>query len=308
MKKLLVSCLALAAVFGSIPFVGCSDSTNGQQSANAGAAGDSVGGQGAGGACETGSEGCSCYGNNSCDGNLTCERGRCVSGAGGTGAEGAGGAANGGLGNTGGQPSAGGATAQAGSASEVGGAGGSASKPDDCGGAAKTVLDNFFSCDDHICEIDGRSGDWFAYAKAGISNKLTIEAMANGFINENCAAVARGAYIGSGTVDPFAGIGFALAGETPYDLSGYTGIQVAIETTEKMYVYVYTADAEFVAPFTQLLNSAKASIPFTKFTRASGANTLDLTQIKGFKFTPDLTDAATMNDSFSFAVYGVQLY
>ena len=317
MKKLLVSCLALVAVFGSIPFVGCSDSAKGEQSShpgasgNPGAGGNPGDGGGAGGACESGSEGCSCYRNDTCDANLTCDKGRCVTGAGGTGGDAAGGATNGGSGTAGGETAVagGGATGQAGSPSEAGGgAGGAASKPDDCGGAAKNVLDNFFSCDDRICEIDGRGGSWYSYAKIGISNKLTIEANPNGFVNKNCAAAARGAYIGSGTTDPFAGIGFALADQSPYDVSGYTGVQVSIETTEAMYVYVYTADAEFAAPFTQLNNSNKVSIPFTTFTHASGSATLDLTQVEGFKFTPDLTDAATMNDSFNFAVYGVQLY
>lgn len=171
------------------------------------------------------------------------------------------------------------------------------------------MVENFFICEVRICEIAGRSGSWYAYARQGITNNLTVAANQAGFVNKSCAAAVRGSYIGIGIDSPFAGIGFALADQAPYNVSSYTGIQVSIETTEKMYVHIYTTSgADFIVAFNQLNNSNKVKIPFTSFTYSFGDTTLDLTQVEGFKFTPDLTDAQTMNDSFNFAVYSVQLY
>jgi len=258
-----------------------------------------------GGACATGSEGCTCYGNHTCDPGLTCASSLCVQLGGGTG------------GTTGGGGSS--ATGSGGS-SATGSGGSSATGSGGSGGCTCTaglecttdgrcvdpkVIDDFADCNTQINLIRGRNGGWYEAADVGINVGFAVSTPPTGFADRRCAAWETGGPTGNGTTN-FALMGVAMTSAgTPVSFVGYTGIQLALEAMPIDFTIKTTNGGYFTKRLTMTSGTQTMSIPFTSLVPRSDSipQAIDLSQILDIQFT--VIDP-TMG--YGFVIHGLTLY
>ncbi len=296
-----------------------------------------VGGGGTG--CETGEEGCACFGNDTCNDDLSCLSDVCVdtgsgsgsasssggsdgsggsagdgSGGDGSGGDGSGGDGSGGDGSggdgSGGDGSGGdgsGGSSSTGGSNSTGGNDGSGGGPsaDTCGGAAANIVDNFHSCDENICEIAGRKGVWYGEADLLVNDDFEVDEPGGTWGDNSCAAIATGGSAEVTNVD-FAYIGVILNGGAGYDVSGYSGVRIDIESDDQVYVSIVTSDGGHygvnvpggTGGTSQIRNAAFGAMV------AAGDNvgTKDLTNVEEIHF------AADDPTGYGFAIHGVEFY
>jgi hypothetical protein len=170
-----------------------------------------------------------------------------------------------------------------------------------------TVIDNFATCDEAICNLGGRSGNWFTFATADINQAFAVSAPPSGFVDRACAAWSTGGPKSGVTVtQTYAGIGLQLAVGAGYDLSGYTGVIVSMESGQGVHFVVNdTSNHLFGAEMSGGGSGAQSyTIPFSSLTAltASAAGALNLKQVVQLEFDSDMPTA------YGFAIYSVSLY
>src|SRR5688500_1534738 len=158
----------------------------------------------------------------------------------------AGNAGNAGNAGDAGNAGSGGSAGSAGSAGSSGsaGSGGSSGGPaDPCDGAPSTVIDNFVTCDVRICNVGGRSGEWYGFADTGVNLMFGVGIPGTAWV-QRCGAWATGGPRLRGGIT-YAGIGFQLAGGATHDLSAYTGAMVTLETNSRVWFTVKTVSGGY---------------------------------------------------------------
>jgi len=305
---------ALTTIHRAREVTGCSDS--GSKSS-----GDGDGGAiGDGDSCQTGNEGCACYANKTCNEDLQClSKLRVDAGGTGDGGESNSGDGDGDLssgdgdgdsssGDGDGDSSTGGdgdSSSGDGDGDSSTGGDGDGDALDACKNAAANVIDNFASCDENICNVDGRSGSWYNYADTLVNDSFKVGVPGGLWGDQSCAAVATG---GSDEISHvgYAGIGIILADGEPYDLSGYTGLRLSIETDDDVQVIIKTATGGlFGAWFAGNTNSSSLSrdVSFASMSALVGSvGSKTLNAITELQFNADDPTA------YGFAVHRVTLY
>jgi hypothetical protein len=188
-----------------------------------------------------------------------------------------------------------------------GGAGGTPVVNTGCG---TNVVDDFSSCDDEICEREGRVGGWFTFAGDGIGideDQDGVRYPTSDWVDETCAVMLAG---GDNTLDTeyYAGIGLALNDFDPYDLSGYQGVRFTIEAGAQIDFTLRTAADEYFigpSPVGPTVGSETFSIALADLI-ARGDNPdaeLNLTLIQEFQWT-----VVAPEEGFGMAIHLVELY
>jgi hypothetical protein len=310
MRGIVVRLLVL--VFGGIVVASCgSKSTGGKM-------------------CSTGSEGCACYGNGSCNTGLTCASNLCVNLNGGAGgATGAGGssAGNGGMSGGNGGMSGGNGGMSGGNGGMSGGnggmSGGNGGMSGGNGGASgctctgtmrcttdghcvdPNVIDDFADCNTAINMIDGRNGSWYASGDTGVNVSFAVGTPPSGFSDKQCGAWTTGGPTGSGTTN----FGILGANMTTTDgavsFAGHTGLQVSLEAQSLDLVLKTTNGGYFTYRLSSTSGAQTFMVPFSSFTARSDSQvpTLSLTSITDIQFA--VIDASV---GYGFVVHGVSLY
>jgi hypothetical protein len=196
-------------------------------------------------------------------------------------------------------PGTGGAPASGGSS------GGGGSAADGCNNAAASVIDNFATCDSSICNLAGRSGTWFSYSS---NNNIGVQCSASvppvSWIDRGCGYYCTNGVAGA----TWAGAGFDLKDPSgAYDLSGYTGIYVKIETGQTLTVAMKDLAGGMwrSAVIGGGSGAVTYTLPFSKMNPDSGTSgSLNLSQIVGFRFDMEPKSVS----SFGFAIHMVTLY
>jgi hypothetical protein len=165
------------------------------------------------------------------------------------------------------------------------------------------MIDNFFTCNDRICEIGGRSGAWYAFADTGVNLNFAVSIPGTGWIDRTCAAWAIGGPLTTGS-RTYAGIGFQLAEGAAYNLSPYTGVRVALETDNRVWFTVKTASLGYFGGWMAATSGTEIrSLAFATLAPNAGTvGTLDPSQVTELQFT------AEFPGGFGFAVHRVELY
>ncbi len=165
------------------------------------------------------------------------------------------------------------------------------------------IIDNFATCDDYINEVDGRSGSWYSWADNGINLDFAVRTPPSGWSNQGCAALATGGELPSGETN-FAGIGLIVANGEPYDLRGYSGLTVSIETGDDVSVAIKTlSGGQFGYRLGPTTGSETTNIDFYYFGAWANSTSqyLDLSEVIEIQFVPHSLP-------FGFAVHLVSLY
>jgi hypothetical protein len=219
----------------------------------------------------------------------------------------------GGAAQTGGAPATGGATPGAtGGALATGGATQSAT-----GGAISTggtsavtnspVIDAFASCDNKIESNSGRSGEWYSFADSDLNATHGYGDPGTKWADHGCSAwIIVGC---TGTACGYAGIGFQLLGGSPYDLSSYDGVSIALESGSDVYFVVKTSNGGyFGAWLTATSGNQTRNAEFLDLAEMSDSavSTLNPTLITEMQFTI----GAPLDDTqgAGFAIHSVTLY
>jgi len=232
------------------------------RSGAAGATGTTgTGGGGGRGAstCPAGSETCACYGNGTCNANLSCASNLCVKLGGGGGTTGSG--AGGGMGSTTG---------------------------DTCGNAPASTIDNFATCDVNACDVGGKHGGWFSYADNGINLDFAVRVPPSAWKWQSCSAVVTGGPLTSGST-AYAGIGVTLNGPNAYDVSGYTGVRFRLESATRIWVGIEMTNGGRFGVFAPASNAVIRDVSFASMNVQADSSTSvkDLTLVKQVVFSPE---------------------
>jgi hypothetical protein len=165
------------------------------------------------------------------------------------------------------------------------------------------MIDNFVTCNPRICDVGGRSGEWYGFADTGVNLTFAVAVPGTGWVDRSCAAWAIGGPLSSGGLT-YAGIGFQLAQGAAYDLSAYTGVTVALETNSRVWFTVKTASGGYFGGWLAATSGTQSrTLAFSVLTPNTGTvGTLDKSQITEFQFT------AEFPSSFGFAIHQVALY
>lgn len=248
------------------------------------------------GTCSQGDEGCSCYPNETCNGSLSCLSSICVS-----------------LGeapppapptpNTPATPDTP-ATPQTPTPPPPATPNPPPAPPNPPPASPSSdIIDNFATCDSYINEVDGRSGSWYSWADNGINLDFAVRTPPSGWSNQGCAALATGGELPSGETD-YAGIGLILANGEPYDLRGYSGLTVSIETGDDVSVAIKTlSGGQFGYRLGPTVGSETTNIDFNYFGAWANSTSeyLDLSEVIEIQFVPHSVP-------FGFAVHLVSLF
>lgn len=196
-------------------------------------------------------------------------------------------------------PGTGGAPASGGTS------GGGGTISDGCNNAAASVIDNFATCDSSICNLAGRNGTWFSYSSntnIGIQCSAAVPPIS--WIDRGCGYYCTNGVAGA----TWAGAGFDLKDPSgAYDLSGYTGVYVKIETGQSLTVAIkdLAGDMWRSAPIGGGSGAVTYTIPFSKMSPDNGTSSApNLARIVGFRFDVE----PTVLDGFGFVVHMVTLY
>jgi hypothetical protein len=246
-----------------------------------------------------------------------------AAGSGGKATAGAAGTFTGGV-DAGGKAGVGGMSGSAGSIGEGGAGGGGV----DCGClvtqtctpdvrcVAPTLIDDLFDCDNVILAIEGRKGNWAADADLGISMTYGFTDPGATWANRTCAAWASGSELTLNNPEAtFAFIGFLLNADAldeglAYDLSQYSGIQIALETkaatpTSVQVVLKTTGGGYFQYTLTPANGATYLrSAPFTSMSMMANSveYVLDPSTINEIQFS------VVNPKAFAFAIHNVSLY
>ena len=294
--------------------------------------GGSAGGKDTGATCQTGAEGCGCYGNNTCNAGLTCASQLCVNlnGTGGTGGGHADAGAQGGTNGTGGIGSSGsgGTVGNTGIGGTVGGTGGSpiTGTGGNAGGLGGTsgcvcpsgqecttdqhcvdpsVIDDFADCDLNIDKIHGRNGYWYAAADVGVNVAFAVGTPPTGYSDRRCGAWTTGGPTGNGTTR-YALIGVALTTSgSAIDLSGYGGMAVSLEAQAIDFTLKTLNGGYFTRRLTRTAGTQTFTINFSSLVARSDSTTLslNLAQVTDVQFT--VIDAS---QGYGFVIHALSLY
>lgn len=261
-----------------------------------------------------------CRNDNDCPSRRVCEDNECVvpDPGGGEGGEGASsGTPNGG--SSSGTPNGGtgGRAGGGGGGSGGGGSGGTPPTGCDCNANQACtpsdercvplgLVDDLLDCDDEILEIEGRSGPWYATADLDIDIDVGYNSPNNSgsaWVDTSCGAWLVGGAVENGVDTTFAVLAAILNQGDPYDLSGYTGVQVVLESDNAVQVVVKTLDGHYqhTLPYLQAGSNLR-SVPFNMLVAEDTLVALDLTAVTEIQFTPVDTT------SFGYAVHKVELY
>lgn len=183
---------------------------------------------------------------------------------------------------------------------------------------APTLIDDLEDCDDLILDIEGRSGDWAADADSGLNLMYGFTDPGSGWADHTCAAWATGGELTlNGPNTTFAFIGFRLNVDDldvahVYDLTGYTGIQLKLESSSYVQVVVKTSGGGyFQTTLGPIAGSNVRKAPFGIMTKMD--NSLENTPIKLNTVTEIQFSVTDPNNpgkikSFGLAIHRVELY
>ncbi len=160
------------------------------------------------------------------------------------------------------------------------------------------VIDDFGSCDDEICPIEGRSGLWYFY-RSGVSCDYT-----------SCEGIGTPVYVSDGACGAwsvggaeeiltgyYAGFGLQIADGAEYNACAYTGIQVTYASSEPVDMFLKYAGTGDTAP------RVGASLPGTVDVITETLSLSDSTvcsQLTEIQFEP------TSLYGWGFAIYDVR--
>jgi hypothetical protein len=268
-----------------------------------------------------------CRTDRDCPSRRVCEDHECVvPGSPGEGGEGGGG--TGGTNSTAGTPNGGtpnggtpsGGTGGSSGSSGSSGSGGSGGAPPECECTlgevctpdercvAPTVIDDFVECDNAILEIEGRVGNWYAEADDDVGFTSGFGDPGPTWSDHTCAAWIEGGATENGTLTTFAIMSAILNDGAYYDLSGFSGIEVQLESDGAVDVVLKTAGGLFRVTLAGLANdmSNLRSVPFGSLVSDTAPGAI---------FVEDYLDsvieiqfAAPDRTTFGFAIHRVELY
>lgn len=227
--------------------------------------------------------------------------------AGTTAGGGSGGMSGGGSGGTSGN----GGTAGTGGDGSCGCALGDVCTPDDrC--VPETLIDDLQDCDAQILAIEGRNGDWASDADSGINLMYGFSNPGSAWADHSCAAWATGGEISLNNPNTtFAFIGFRLNVDDfdvahAYDLSGHTGIQIQLESSNSVQVVVKTlGGGYFQVTLPSVVGSNPRKAAFASMTKMN--NSAENLPIK-LNTVTEIQFSVTTPKSFGLAVHRVELY
>ena len=161
---------------------------------------------------------------------------------------------------------------------------------------------NFVTCNVRICEIAGRSGEWYGFADTGVNLMFAVGIPGTAWV-QRCGAWAAGGPRASGGMT-YAGIGFQLAEGATYDLSVYTGSHGDARNQQPRVVHGEDRERRLLRRLASATTGSQTrSLAFSTLTPNAGTvGTLDKSQITEFQFT------AEFPSTFGFAIHQVSLY
>jgi hypothetical protein len=267
-----------------------------------------------------------CRTDRDCPSRRVCEDHECVvpgsEGEGGEGGSGtAGTKATAGTPN-GGTPSGGSGGSSSGSGGSAGssGSGGSGGTTPDCDCTlgnvctaddrcvAPTVIDDFVECDSAILEIEGRIGSWYADADTDVDFTYDFGDPGPTWSDQTCAAWIEGGAVENGTLTTFAILSAILNDGDYYDLSGFGGIQVQLESDYDVDVVLKTAGGLFRGTLVGLDNdmSNSRTMPFGSLVSDTAPGSIFIADY--LDSVLEIQFAARDRTSFGFAVHHLELY
>lgn len=267
-----------------------------------------------------------CRTDRDCPSRRVCEDHECVvPGSPGEGGEGGGG--TGGTNATAGTPSGGtpsggtpgGGTGGSSGSSGSSGNGGSGGTTPDCDCApdvcapdercvAPTVIDDFVECDSAILEIEGRVGTWYAEADTDVDFTDGFGDPGPTWSDHSCAAWIEGGAVENGTLTTFAIMSAILNEGAYYDLSGFSGIEVQLESVNDVDVVLKTAGGLFRGTLGGVDNdmSNLRTIPFGSLISDTAPGSIFIEDY--LELVIEIQFAAPDRTTFGFAVHHVELY
>jgi hypothetical protein len=168
-------------------------------------------------------------------------------------------------------------------------------------------VDDFVNCNNQICSVGGRSGTWYSFASVDVNQTFVVSMPPSGWTDKSCAAWSTGGPI-TGVTAPstYAGIGATLNSGAPYNMNGYTGATVLMESGQKVTFVVKDAAGGY---FGYNMSgggqgSVSYTIPFASLFALANSQTaqLDPAQVIAFEF-----DAVTPT-AYGFAIHSITLH
>lgn len=175
-----------------------------------------------------------------------------------------------------------------------------------------TLIDDLEDCDGEILAIEGRQGDWASDADTGINLMYGFSSPGSGWVDKTCAAWATGGEITANNPNTtFAFIGFRLNVDEldmadVYDLSGYTGLRIQLESSNSVQVVVKTlGGGYFQVTLPSLAGSNSRTASFASMTKMN--NSAENLPIK-LNTVTEIQFSVTTPKNFGLAVHRVELY
>jgi hypothetical protein len=177
---------------------------------------------------------------------------------------------------------------------------------------APTLIDDFEDCDDLILDIEGRSGNWASDADTGITFSSDISDPGAVWVDRTCAVWASGKEKTLNNPNAtFAFVGFRLNVDSQdvahvYDLSGYSGIQIKLESPSSVQVVVKTSGGGyFQTTLGAIAGSNVRKAPFGIMAKMN--NSLEDLPIK-LNTVTEIQFSVTTPADFRLAIHRVELY
>lgn len=159
--------------------------------------------------------------------------------------------------------------------------------------------------------VAGRSGNWYSYATTTVNQQFAVSVPnGTGWVDKSCAAWTTGGPVASGNPMPtssdYAGIGILLDNKSPYSVQGYTGLMVALESGQLVYLRMKELNGNYFTTSIQpTTGSQTRTIPFSSLVPDSST---PATAVFDPMNVTDVQFAPTDPFAFGFAIHLVALY
>jgi hypothetical protein len=154
--------------------------------------------------------------------------------------------------------------------------------------------------------VAGRSGNWYDFGSTSINRNFAVGSPGSSWTDRSCAAWLIGGLVGNPTGSDFAGIGVVLNDGAAYDLSGYSGLTIKIESGQTVDVLLKTSDGGyFEAPLASTTGSQFRTVSFSSLAARADSATAVLNRalVTDIQFTIPADEQA----GFGFAIHLLQL-
>jgi hypothetical protein len=173
---------------------------------------------------------------------------------------------------------------------------------------APTVIDDFVDCDSAILEIEGGVGSWYAAADEEVDFFYDFGDPGVDWGDRTCAAWIEGGAVENGTFTTFAIMAAILNEGSYYDLSGFSGIQVQLESDGDVDVVLKTAGGLFRGTLGGVVNDTSnlRTMPFGSLVSDTSPGTIFVEDY--LDLVSEIQFAAHDRTTFGFAIHHVELY